>query len=107
MRVLDLSQPEEHSPSLPHPHSFQQAASPPLMNGESLKVPGLFLSHSSVHLSPPPSLLEVGVEAERIQGEGSGNPREGPGGKVQTKAKRPALLPCSFGKDFMANDEEF
>lgn len=28
MRVLDLSQPEEPSPSLPHPHSFQQPASP-------------------------------------------------------------------------------
>lgn len=101
MRVLDLSQPEEHSPSLPHPHSFQQAASPPLMNGESLKVPGVFLSHSSAHLSPPPSLLEVGVEAERIQEEGSGNPREGGGrGAGSDKGKKTSLASLLLWKRF-------
>lgn len=87
MRVLDLSQPEEPSPSLPHPYSFQQPASPPSMNGESLNVPGVFLSHSSGHLPPPSSLLKEGVEAERTQGERSGNPREGLGGRLRQGKK--------------------
>lgn len=98
MRVLDLSQPEEPSPSLPHPYSFQQPASPPLMNGESLNVPGVFLSHSSAHLPPPSSLLKEGVEAERIQGQRSGNPREGLGGRLRQGQKGQPCLPVPLEK---------